>query len=812
MNLIKRMLCMALTLAMLLSLAPFSFPADAAPPLKKTGTFYYSGQEMQDYPSTYFYDDGYFRQSAYVYQDSLSTMSLCLAMAGFNSYRTPEGDEGYALKTRNLEDMLVQCGFPAENFGANEGYTTRPTADSVGVAASHKSLTLDGETYTLLAVVARGGNYEIEWASNFTLGETGEHQGFAEAREQALSFLKSYVTAHQITGRVKLWITGYSRGAVTANMTAAALDDGFYLGSGIQLDPEDLYAYCFECPQGTLDPNRSAEVYGNIFNIVNPADFVTKLAPTIPSQFGFGRYGVDIVLPTPHSHPDTYPALRDTMLKHYYALLSVKPYTVDDFQMKKIDARQIFGSGLISNNNDPKWSQSAFIEEFYLKFFGDLIQSRSNYVTNYQDDFRTLSCILFRSEKQTELFGEKLVNNITGRILEVAVCLVLNQEDKLTDIVKDVVLQSMQDAGMTEYSEQDVEDMTRVLVKLLLSFGRSHPDLTITLVSNLNGIAGAHYAELCLAWLQSLDYNYTAEGSEAFLGGVDGVYRVSGKNRYETALAAADMLKQQQKADRFSTIVVASGTDFPDALAGNYLASAFQAPILLVNKQSMDTVSQYITDHLTPDGTVYLLGGEAAVPSQMEDTLSGFHLIRLAGKNRYETNLAILKATQVSDQEILVCTGTDFADSLSASAVSCPILLVRNTLTEAQHQFLASAGGSYTIIGGENAVSKAVEEELSEHGPVRRIGGKNRHETSVLVAQTYFNSPQSIVLAYSRNFPDGLCGGPLAIQIGAPLILTAPKSEAAASRYTQENSISTGLILGGTSVIPEDCANQILGY
>ena len=119
----------------------------------------------------------------------------------------------------------------------------------------------------------------------------------------------------------------------------------------------------------------------------------------------------------------------------------------------------------------------------------------------------------------------------------------------------------------------------------------------------------------------------------------------------------------------------------------------------------------------------------------------------------------ILKEVGVSSgKEILVCTATNFADSLSGSATGLPILLVHNEkgeLTKDQKAYLAKLRRcSFTIVGGENAVSKQLETQLQSYGKVRRLAGENRFETSVLVAKTYFKDSDACVLAYAYNFPD----------------------------------------------------------
>ena len=163
----------------------------------------------------------------------------------------------------------------------------------------------------------------------------------------------------------------------------------------------------------------------------------------------------------------------------------------------------------------------------------------------------------------------------------------------------------------------------------------------------------------------------------------------------------------------------------------------------------------------------------------------------------------------MDSQEILICTGNSFADSLSASAVGKPILLVGSALTEGQKAFLESSASEFIIIGGTNTVGETVENQLSEYGGAERLSGETRYETSVMVAERFFTKPGAAVLAYAKNFPDGLCGGPLAYAMGAPMILTATGSEAAADAYASENGITSGIVLGGNGLISDGSCQKI---
>lgn len=286
--------------------------------------------------------------------------------------------------------------------------------------------------------------------------------------------------------------------------------------------------------------------------------------------------------------------------------------------------------------------------------------------------------------------------------------------------------------------------------------------------------------------------------------------RIYGKDRYETAFLVADSLKQSLGIEKFQAIVVASGLDFADALSGSYLANCKNAPILPVSKTTINKVSDYILENLAPGGTVYILGGPNAVPVTMEEKLISVNVKRLQGATRYETNLAILNEAGTEGNEILVCTGLNFADGLSASAVNRPILLVRNSLTAEQKTFLEGIDNAKIyIIGGEAAVSLRTENELNEFGSVERIYGANRYETSVNIAKEFFPNAKYAVLAYGQNFPDGLSGGPLAKNMNAPLLLSYNTRSDYAKAYAESIGIRSGVVLGGSGLISDKSVNTI---
>jgi len=312
-----------------------------------------------------------------------------------------------------------------------------------------------------------------------------------------------------------------------------------------------------------------------------------------------------------------------------------------------------------------------------------------------------------------------------------------------------------------------------------------------------------------------------ADGEDDGDGGIpagqtEPLSRIAGGSRYETSIEAAERLKVELGVEKFENIIIASGKDYADALSGSYLAYVKHAPIILVNDAFIGTAAEYALANLAEGGTVYILGGSGAVPKSMEKALPDVAKKRLYGSNRYITNVKVLREAGVTNEDILVCSGRGFADSLSASAARRPILLVGTTLAPKQREFLhdlvdAGYTNDFYIIGGRGAISLAVEDQCKSFGEVTRIQGSNRYKTSVAVAEKFYGGEVStVVLACGTDFPDGLTGGPIASAIGAPMLLIKDSYIADAKAYASKKGVEYAVVMGGPALISDDNAMGVL--
>ena len=285
------------------------------------------------------------------------------------------------------------------------------------------------------------------------------------------------------------------------------------------------------------------------------------------------------------------------------------------------------------------------------------------------------------------------------------------------------------------------------------------------------------------------------------------VKRIAGGSRYSTCTAVADELKAILGGGLFDSVVVASGADFPDALAGTYLAAVKKAPILLIADTHIDMMVKYIDKNMADSGTIYILGSENSVSKTAEEALKTVgNVKRLGGKSRFITNLRILEEVNTKTGELLVVYSVAPWDALSVSSSGKPILLVNDKLRDDQKQYLATTSfDKITIIGSTAGVPDTMEAELSAYcSNIDRVYGKNRFMTSIEVAEYFYGTEKgSIVVACGTNFPDGLCSGALAHAKKAPVILTDAGRESLVADYVTEHNVQSGYVIGSAKVVSD---------
>ncbi|KIL43001.1 cell wall-binding repeat-containing protein [Jeotgalibacillus campisalis] len=285
--------------------------------------------------------------------------------------------------------------------------------------------------------------------------------------------------------------------------------------------------------------------------------------------------------------------------------------------------------------------------------------------------------------------------------------------------------------------------------------------------------------------------------------------RISGKDRYATAVEIA---KAGWYEGDTAELVLATGTDFPDALAASPLAYHLEAPILLTKNNSIPNVVEEAIEYFNPE-RITIVGGSYAVSdsiqSYLEDTM-GIETTRISGKDRYET-AALIAEELPNNETAYVVNGSNYPDALSiasyAAFMESPILLSKkNSLPAATADIVKDYNDSW-IIGGKGVVSTEVYKQLPNP---KRIGGKDRYETSVQVVKQLKIDASYASLATGQNFADALTGSVLSAQYGEPVLLTKKNSlPASVKQLFADRGTFYYTIYGGTGVISEKVEDEL---
>ncbi|MBQ1877920.1 MAG: hypothetical protein II161_03795 [Erysipelotrichaceae bacterium] len=304
----------------------------------------------------YVYSDSYFTSTSLQYNHDLAIISLMAAMSSMNAEEYKQKKESDVINgSLYITQLLKDMGFGG--IWHNKEYDTWPGTNTTGVCIGTKKM-YAGNT-TLIAVAVRSGGYKGEWGGNFVVGPDSrkDHLGFSYGRDNVIEALKQYIADNNITGNVKFWIFGYSRGSAIANLTAAWLDDGNSLGANLSYAQKDIYAYCFEVPASTTSSQAGSSRYANIFNIINPIDVVPRL-PLM--KWGFTRYGKVMFLPYKGTDFWLYfDQVKDLFRKMYGESYAGIPY--GEFVNKLNKVFEMLGNKVPTRNEFNRYDQASIV-------------------------------------------------------------------------------------------------------------------------------------------------------------------------------------------------------------------------------------------------------------------------------------------------------------------------------------------------------------------------------------------------------------------------------------------------------------------
>ena len=197
------------------------------------------------------------------------------------------------------------------------------------------------------------------------------------------------------------------------------------------------------------------------------------------------------------------------------------------------------------------------------------------------------------------------------------------------------------------------------------------------------------------------------------------VERLAGEDRYETSALVAEKVYKMSGHNKGA--IIASGEDYPDALAIAPVAARDSQPILLVKNNEMpEKIEDILVYNSVKDVTI--VGGEKSVSTDIENKLKTRNLTRISGKDRYDTATKIASEKFRDPHTIYIATGENFADALTAGPVAAttnaPILLVsKKSFSSGLKNYIdKSKAFALIFLGGEDSIPKSFEDRLAMIG------------------------------------------------------------------------------------------------
>ncbi len=246
-----------------------------------------------------------------------------------------------------------------------------------------------------------------------------------------------------------------------------------------------------------------------------------------------------------------------------------------------------------------------------------------------------------------------------------------------------------------------------------------HGPLLLTASSSLNPFTKAEIIRL----LPPATTVYLLGGTSAISAGVAAaitglgyhVLRLGGANRYATAALIADAITPHP-----STVLAATGLNFPDALSAGAAAGAIDL------RGGSATVVLTADGVLPADTKSYLDGLEGGANPPQITAIGGKSVPAIAGypatsavvgSDRYETSRLVAKSFFAEIDAAELATGADWPDALAGGAVGGPLLLTQPATLppSVAGEFDLGSGsiGQVLVIGGTGVVSD---------GPANAVG------------------------------------------------------------------------------------------
>ena len=294
---------------------------------------------------------------------------------------------------------------------------------------------------------------------------------------------------------------------------------------------------------------------------------------------------------------------------------------------------------------------------------------------------------------------------------------------------------------------------------------------------------------------------------------------IIGANRYDTA---AKISKKGWNAS--STVVIANGLNEIEGIVANPLASVYNAPVLLTDKNKVSSYTINELKRLKPSNIIIIGGknsiGESAEKS-IKNAVSSVSIKRIDGSNIEELSVNIAKEidSKSNVSKIYVAGENGAADALSvvskAAEEKSPIIVTsKNSVNSSVKNWIKSNSISSAYFLGKTAVIsdnviKEIDSVVSGNVSGNRIGGSNRNQTNAKVIKALYLSEtyNPVFVAKNRPLVDAISVGVYAARTKSPIVIAGNALDSEQANILKNKKTNSVFRIGGG--ISNDTYNKI---
>ena len=180
---------------------------------------------------------------------------------------------------------------------------------------------------------------------------------------------------------------------------------------------------------------------------------------------------------------------------------------------------------------------------------------------------------------------------------------------------------------------------------------------------------------------------------------------------------------------------------------------------------------------------------------------------RISGTDRYETCVNISKKAYKSSEVAILASGQKIQDALASGGVAAklkaPLLLTQKDrlLSVVLDELKRLNVKKVILVGGQESISKSLENQLDNMFKVERVSGKDRYETSIKLAEELNKDNKQENIIVNGNTVDALTAGAVAAKLNRSIILTNGVNLPEGANRVVNPTSPNNIIIGGISSI-----------